>query len=342
MGQYWQILDLDAREVIGGHGDKLGVFFWSSDYDDLLGSLKLSASDERFDTLLGGIIAEQASPLLQRLQVEIFDLVVDDVTDVDDGLWLLFLAITCKAILARVRGRILAWQQEHRKDTRRGHRLICVGDYAETATLPPRMLSAEELLEIAQLGGEDPELDASNTLFSYAYERYRSGSPRPWRFMRQKSAREHIQEMRYDHAEGCPRAPWAAADFVLLDALVMPWFPQDRPWVLCNVSKREYVRERDAEELCVKLACARDSDEFAPVPSLWHFLLAYICWSDDYSVAIALNRELAEELTQGRWAGDRFARTLLDRIEEQGEGPWTDVTKEASAFVEKLWSACSY
>ncbi|KAI0780570.1 hypothetical protein BD413DRAFT_5677 [Trametes elegans] len=144
MGQSWMLIDLDVQEIIGGQG-KLGEWFWSR--GDMLESLKVPPSSLKIDTLLKGPVEAQNFSLVHRLPLEVFDFVVDNLIGTKDKFGFFSLAVTCKTILCLLRKRILTWQRQHSRSTRVGHRIICVGEYAEM--FPPGVQTTEELQQLA-------------------------------------------------------------------------------------------------------------------------------------------------------------------------------------------------
>ncbi|KAG8988825.1 hypothetical protein FRB94_000382 [Tulasnella sp. JGI-2019a] len=79
--------------------------------------------------------------------------------------------------------------------------------------------------------------------------------------------------------------------------------------VLCNLSKREYVRQQAVEAH----GCA----------GFGAFLLSRICWSSDSSVSMAYEGDIH----RGIWAGDRFEITTIDAL-RGGETNWKDISDE--------------
>lgn len=100
------------------------------------------------------------------------------------------------------------------------------------------------------------------------------------------------------------------------------------PWVLRNLTKREYTHEDDR-----------------PCGSFDHRLVVRLCWSKHIS-EIGLQPE-PEELFHGPWAGDRFDIVPIEDLElvrdEKGKvvkvDGWKDVTDELSRLIDALCKA---
>ncbi len=116
-------------------------------------------------------------------------------------------------------------------------------------------------------------------------------------------------------------------DQAAFEMLITPRYHSSQPWVLCNLSKNEYVRA-DA------IAALTKSDGATPfikgAINLSHALLSRICWSSDSQ--IAMNYE--GDLHRGPWAGDRFEVTTMNKL--KGE-EWRDISGEIVEILEKIW-----
>ena len=93
-----------------------------------------------------------------------------------------------------------------------------------------------------------------------------------------------------------------------------------QPQVLYNLSKQEYA--------CVE---RNDSSQV----TLWHVLLACICWTGPAGGGDN------EQLYRGPWAGDRIAIRTLNLAEWSATGEmWKDVTREAMSLVNSIQIHC--
>lgn len=102
--------------------------------------------------------------------------------------------------------------------------------------------------------------------------------------------------------------------------------------VLCNLSKGEYVRESTLRN---KVDDEKSQYYIAQCVGLQHILAAYICWSSNYSCSMALSKQTRDELTRGRWAGDRFEVVHKDRMRPDVD--WKDVSDEAVERLARIW-----
>ncbi|THG95691.1 hypothetical protein EW026_g6006 [Hermanssonia centrifuga] len=93
-------------------------------------------------------------------------------------------------------------------------------------------------------------------------------------------------------------------------------------WVLCNESKREYIRAAALAEVDRKSPGAKENSGLAL------YVMNFIPWKPDYQPVTF------EDPHRGPWAGDRFRITTLDDIAGLEENKWKDITDEA---VETLY-----
>ena len=108
-------------------------------------------------------------------------------------------------------------------------------------------------------------------------------------------------------------------------------YESSHPWVLCNLSKRIYVRAE-------AVAALTDSDGSTPFISgtacmlidLGHILLSQICWSSDDTTGLSYRGDLH----RGPWAGDRFEVTSMDKLDSNI--PWKDVSDEVVGTVGEI------
>ncbi|KAG9004668.1 hypothetical protein FRB93_010158 [Tulasnella sp. JGI-2019a] len=88
--------------------------------------------------------------------------------------------------------------------------------------------------------------------------------------------------------------------------------------VLCNLSKREYLRQETIK--------AHGRAGFGT------FLLARICWSWDPSVSM----KYTGGIHRGIWAGDRFEITTIEAM-KGGVTNWKDVSEEMGKEMATIW-----
>ncbi|KAG8982926.1 hypothetical protein FRB94_014690 [Tulasnella sp. JGI-2019a] len=321
MGQYWQILNLDTQQTHGFWG-KLGEFFTSSAPEILVQDIRIprKVSFENIISATQSAYTRQAEykskRLLHRdyqnsddeLGLEIWipegrSLLVDLPPEIAKLLFgsidtlrhAICLGLTCKRLLELGLDRIdqlLSMSAAHWA----GDRLICIGDYARNDDMPPGMLTEEER---AFLEDEDIKL--------YEYARNYSGATDSrwywllagdYDFVGQLSPIERAQY----------RAIVYTADKGVKDA------------VLCNLSKREYLRHEAVK--------AHGHAGFG------NFLLSRICWSSDGSVSMCYEGDIH----RGVWAGDRFEIVSIDAL-EGGANSWKDVSDEMGKEMAAIWES---
>ncbi|KAI0636611.1 hypothetical protein C8Q77DRAFT_513537 [Trametes polyzona] len=314
---------------------KLGEFFWESGWHELR-ALRIPASDLKIDEFLRGPVNPQRGSSLFGLPVELFAAVVAELADEDDGpLQVLCLAVTCKAALSHIRKRILDHHHKFLSYHAR-HRMICIGEYTQPP--PEGMLNADETQQLTAYLEEQSAGSDEDTFLPGFYGFVEEACYDPGaRVPRMPS---ELEVKLWSLPRENPSDPKLLSDASLFEVVKSGYYPEDRPWALCNLTKREYVREDAAREVCRGLP----PDVAGHRPSLWHFVLACICWSyDETSIGMPLDEDDARALTRGRWAGDKLAIVLIDRMDEElGKGPaWTDVdvTAEVGGFVELLWKS---
>ncbi|EIW60248.1 uncharacterized protein TRAVEDRAFT_70691 [Trametes versicolor FP-101664 SS1] len=331
MGQCWELVDLDGEVIVGDYGGgKLGEWFWENQWG-IMDAFRVPVYGARVDELLQGPMTEQPACVLLRLVQDNFNLILDELAK-KDYVALLCYAVTCKAALAGCREYIIAHQRRHCRPLLAGHRLVCIGEYANRPwKLPPEMLTDEEVDELEAYGRSHQELPC---LFYYA-QHYFDRLPSHELGFRSDDALRALDGVAYR------RRRWHPQDWALVQSVARPCYPEDRPWALCNLLTLEYVREDAAVQLCESLPDnpSRWSRGEKERPTFWHFLLANICWSPDPTSSMPYNED---DLTQGRWAGDWFEVTLLENLRPAStddENQWTDVTDEVGALVKRMWEA---
>ncbi|KAI0083759.1 hypothetical protein BDY19DRAFT_616237 [Irpex rosettiformis] len=109
--------------------------------------------------------------------------------------------------------------------------------------------------------------------------------------------------------------------------LVTPRYESSHPWVLCNLSKGEYVQ-------ATAVAALTGNDGSTPFITgafnLGHALLSRICWSSDGSIAMGYRGELH----RGPWSGDRFEVTTVDKLQTGVE--WKNISGEVVDVLSKI------
>ena len=133
----------------------------------------------------------------------------------------------------------------------------------------------------------------------------------------------------YDRLEG--------RDLEMYNLVLSQTFPVHRKdWVLLNLDKMEGVRASALAELCGK---PDDIQPFLPNcrADLGHALLARICWANGMDSAWMGQVHFSPEVGRGKWAGDRFAITTLDKVAKprKGQKQWKDVSKTVVRDVKR-------
>ncbi|OBZ68049.1 hypothetical protein A0H81_11852 [Grifola frondosa] len=236
-----------------------------------------------------------------RLPTELILIVFDKIDDPQDAV---FLGLAHDALLPigwnRIKALIMAaspigsWA---------GDRIVCIGDYAESDDLPMLTLSERQELSTKK----------HNNLYQYASNEFTvAGDPVKWAPDAKLVARLSSHEQ------------------MMLRRIVD--YPQDSQWVLCNLTKGQYITGEAIEDL------------FGEPPSLGpehfttfgfgHVLLAHICWSSDPTTGINCYRALS----YGDWAGDEFEITTMQEMKScEGEEPWEDVSDSFLEEINDLW-----
>ena len=319
-----------------------------------------SPDSAQIDSLLAGHYATQHAPLF-RLPPELFDEIYIQVRE-SSGAYdarLLLLALTCKTLLACARRHIVRLQTRKHAPLA-GHRLLCVGDAAKTVADYPRGLLRSS---------ETETMRASQSLLLKS-----TSSPKSERNPLSDGPHEDTPLSLYEHASArwrryCSKSPSSASvgmagladllyrpssvsrmsgeDFALFRALTAASYGPNAeagPWVVCNLSKHEYVHAR-ADGLNIDIAGGERSPWSGSMPlpgekgnkereraALWHLLLVQMCWS----ASPIVDTVSAEELCRGRWAGDRFAIMPLERLASDDGEEWHDVTESAVRMARLL------
>lgn len=108
---------------------------------------------------------------------------------------------------------------------------------------------------------------------------------------------------------------------------VSDFFPEDREWVLRNLTSREYVRSRS-----IAFNPGSVWGPWMARPGFGEVLLSRICWCREPS-------DCVRNLHAGVWAGHRFDITTMDRFVEwaEPEHAWKDVGEEVAKEIGAIW-----
>ncbi|KAJ6153717.1 hypothetical protein N7470_006676 [Penicillium chermesinum] len=168
-----------------------------------------------------------------------------------------------------------------------GERIVCVSDESDPRAIPDEILNETEKADLEELKGI---YDLKLRKFVVEYE-----------------ATHPMSEA--DHAE----------IMMGLKPEMLDFYPRDQPWILRNLTTKEYVR---GEVIALK-------GEFVQGPNIEvlgfaEILVSRISWS---SREAYFGRD--KNLAHGKWAGHRFDITTLPAHEERaGNDGWRDVSDE--------------
>ncbi|KZT18847.1 hypothetical protein NEOLEDRAFT_1142825 [Neolentinus lepideus HHB14362 ss-1] len=306
MGQYWMFVNLDAREC-RGYG-KLGEFMTYShagsvsrwlltmllppviepDLDALNDEISRRATRSRLGGDLGRL---NISTELLRMIFSELDCLADVacLSIANSALWVIGFA----RVSELVRKHPTRWE---------GQRVICIGDYAED--LPEGLLKPEET----------QELEEFPTFYDFVCSCYSERYRASWNleFLRRlpRDEREAFELLAYPGLIG-------EFGFEYRDS-----YYRERKWLLCNLSKKEYVRS------------SKLLDTVADAIHLGDVLLSQVCWSTDDSTSM----QYEGDLHRGAWAGYRFTVRDVEEFEEhEKDGTWKDVSEEVLKTVVEIW-----
>jgi hypothetical protein len=197
-----------------------------------------------------------------------------------------------------------------------GESIICVGDYVEAGDHPPGLFTEDERSELQQLLDEGRPI----TLLDYVHEYTEINVSLPTTLLRQLLSKGYY---RMPDSGGSEIIETVHPEF-------SQFYPEDVPWILRNLTTREYVR----------------SDAIAMKPEHIHgpnidflgfgeVVLSRICWSSDPSVNMAYNGNIH----RGVWAGHCFDITTRARHEQDVKEEWKDVSEEVAKEIASIWES---
>ncbi|EPQ50487.1 hypothetical protein GLOTRDRAFT_133860 [Gloeophyllum trabeum ATCC 11539] len=302
MGQYWKIVNFDKRVATYSQG-KVGEFLPEGGPGRLAGWLlfrlqrpQLQPHTKKLtETIIQNAKGPQDAGLgYLGIAVELIEAIFARIDDTHD--------VACLCIANKT-----LWAIGHKyiKDAKghwEGDRIICVGDYV--GDLPEDMLSPAEMEELRQEAEE--YCRGYLNLYNIAEELFSDADSLP-------TTREDQRVREMSHIE-----------YELYQDLTEPYYEDyNDGWVLCNLSKLQYVRADTVREM------VGDALELGDV------LLSQICWSTDPSISMAYNGDLH----RGAWAGNRFLLATMDEVNGalREKGTWTDVTKVVMKQVAEIW-----
>lgn len=212
----------------------------------------------------------------------------------------------------------------------RGDRIACIGDWMCQSDLLG--LFTEE--ELAAFDGcqypeyKDSEVDVCAII-------YRSGAF--------KEARIHRRGTVFTEEYDKPVSKWKVLDelginsmgccveIILIDHLVEPTLIYDvgMEWVLCNLSKKEYVY---ADDIAKAIDQSPHGPFFGNNLTFPEVLVPHICMEAGHSSPLRV--EDKDDVRKGPWTGDRFDITTVDKVDL---AEWRDVTDEVMDNINRIW-----
>jgi hypothetical protein len=148
-----------------------------------------------------------------------------------------------------------------------GESIICIGDYIEAGDYPPSMLQDEELRQILNL--DEGSKQTSLHDFLYECKEVRSDVWYPEVFDHLLSRSEGFFREYFWMTK--PLGDWMCS---AVSPQLSQFYPKEQPWILRNLTTREYVR---ADAIALK-------PEYINGPEISHLgfgevILSRICWS---------------------------------------------------------------
>ncbi|KAK7692509.1 hypothetical protein QCA50_004136 [Cerrena zonata] len=120
----------------------------------------------------------------------------------------------------------------------------------------------------------------------------------------------------------------------IIDHLVKPAiiYDHDLTWVLCNLSKKQYVL---ADDIAKATGHEPNGAWFGQLLTFAEVLAPYLCLAE--SDTRPGYRIYEGDVTCGPWMGDRFDITTTNRIDLT---EWTDVTCKVIENLQRMWKRC--
>ncbi|KAI0707287.1 hypothetical protein C8Q76DRAFT_818212 [Earliella scabrosa] len=327
MPQYWNLYCVSTREHKDTHGGReLGNFFFCKQ-----AFLVRSITEPFISPKLKAHLDSLANKSLMKYEKGLLALPTDILltlfTEYDLGhLEIGLLAITCRQ-LHELCGELIRESQAHYSARWRHCRIACIGEYAKFEDLPQGLLKDED---IALIRSKRAARESMNYGGVNAIAREEA-----WLWRGAFTYKEHWENTRW-----LARMRPVEREMLML-VFSVTYAPERKDWVLCNHSKKQYVRASVIAQLSghpndlqpFLLNCKVD---------LGHALLTRICWSSVDDVSLNEDRN-PTKIHRGPWAGDRFSITTMDRSvldpEEGGEHQWTDVSHEVARDLIQIYRA---
>ncbi|KAJ5798386.1 uncharacterized protein N7503_007682 [Penicillium pulvis] len=249
---------------------------------------------------------------LYALPSKVHNLIFDSLDEIEDVLSLslvnrYFWAVGLTHIEDRIVSFLAPWA---------GERIICVSDDSDPSDFPPGLLSADEQADLAQL----IRVHHIDT-FTIDNKWKKTGS-------QSLSQRLENQFKRWEAEH-----PMSEADrteiLMGLKPEMLEFYPRDQPWILRNLTTKEYVRS--------EVIALKESFIHGPQIDVLGFsevLISRISWSSrPIDVGHGLN------LSHGKWAGHRFDIVPLSCVPKSASQGWTDVSNEILREMDLIFTS---
>ncbi|KAJ5101428.1 hypothetical protein NUU61_003650 [Penicillium alfredii] len=198
-----------------------------------------------------------------------------------------------------------------------GEQIICVGNCGEPGDYPPGLWSAAEQKAMRALAHHSEPMN----LYALGHTYHQVGEP---------SLSQQLQSWFQQYEAEHPMSKADRAEILMgLRPEISEFYPRDQPWVLRNLTTKEYVR---GEVIALKGEFVRGPQ--IDVLGFPEVLISRICWSVSNG---GLEGQL--RITRGKWAGHRFDITPLSVHEKKTQNKcWMDVSNEVLREIDVLAS----
>ncbi|KAJ9311069.1 hypothetical protein DTO271D3_8658 [Paecilomyces variotii] len=313
MGQYWLICCLDTRKCLPTDGIKLGELLFDCSTGHMTDLLAVPVPPKH-SSLKFKSAATSHSPFF-KLPAEIHDLVFEKL-DIFDVVALsltngYFFNVAERHINAAYMSLLGQWA---------GKRLMCIGDYLDVGDEPP-WFSDEDKKLLYPIKGDD----------EYGFTAYgimqKLAMPVELFVGLVNKMREHLEGM--NDPLLAKKEQWVDRLREIICPPLKTFYPEDQPWVLRNLTTREFVR---AEAIALKKEHIHGPDiDFRGFGEL---VVSRICWTSDPSVSM----KNTTRIHRGIWAGYRFDITTLARHEaDMKNDTWKDVSEKLKKELDTIW-----
>ncbi|KAI0321239.1 hypothetical protein OF83DRAFT_358192 [Amylostereum chailletii] len=311
MGQYWVILNLDKRERGPGVGAKLGEFIFNPLHQLVeLFTVPVKSSDGPPPSLVPHNGEKRTLGYL-AFPSELLRMVFNYIEAPED---VVRLTVVNKMLTVFGRDRLQELvMQAASSSSWSGGRIICLGDNA--STLPPGMLTDTEKERLEGLRVSQEMDTASEVLYEIGSEGYRRGGQRDLTSNLCFSWTRPSDDL-YTRWRISRRHRSRGSTLIRSVELTRP---EGKIWVLCNISKREYVR---VDALASITNASPESAFINDGCNLGMAIVILTAWTYEGG---------DEDVGCGPWAGDRLQIIPFDTLAD-AEG-WKDISSTAVRLI---------